>query len=139
VKLLEIKGIEADLPPVIETAPEKVKERSKEEVLDISLVTLQLEDGPRRGDLVEFDVSFQTGNTVSFSIPADRDDLVHAFKPGTRLQNLQCYSVVAVFSGSGVVSGKTKIVSGPNQGNYALDVTIDGESSTNSQNEDTAN
>jgi hypothetical protein len=135
VKLLEKHDIKADLPEVIETATDKVDERSKEEVLDISLVTLQLEDGPRRGDLAEFDVSFQTGNTVCFSIPAERKDLVEAFKPGTRLENLQCYTVVAVFSGSGVVSGKTKIVSGPNQGDYALDVTIDGESPEKGQNE----
>jgi len=135
VKLLEKHDIEADLPEVIETATEKARERSKEEVIDISLVTLQLEDGPRKGDLAEFDVSFQTGNTVCFSIPAERQDLVDAFKPGTRLQNLQCYTVVAVFSGSGVVSGKTQIESGPNQGDYALDVTIDGEPATNGQNE----
>ena len=135
VTLLEKHEIKADLPEVIGTATEKGDERSKDEVLDISLVTLQLEDGPRRGDLAEFDVSFQTGNTVSFSVPAERQDLVEAFKPGTRLQNLQCYTVVAVFSGSGVVSGKTKIVSGPNEGDYALDVTIDGESAKNGQNE----
>jgi tetratricopeptide (TPR) repeat protein len=133
VKLFEKKGMKADLPEVIETVTEKVDERSKEEVLDISLVTLQLEDGPRRGDLAEFDVSFQTGNTVCFSIPAERKELVEAFEPGTRLQNLQCYTVVAVFNGSGVVSGKTKIESGPNQGDYALDITIDGESAMISQ------
>jgi len=128
VNLLERKGIKADLPEVIETIAEKGRVQDKgEDVLDISLVTVQLENGPRIGDLVEFDVSFQTGNTVCFCIPAERKDLIEAFKPGTRLQNMQCYSVLAVFSGSGIVSGQTRIGSGPNQGDYALDITINGE------------
>ena len=90
-------------------------------------MTIQLENGPRVGDLAEFDVSFQTGNTVCFCIPAERKDLLDAFKPGTQLQNMQCYAVLAVFSGSGIVSGQTRIGSGPNQGDYALDITLNAE------------
>ncbi len=97
-----------------------------EEIIDINLISMTLQEGPRKGELVEFDVAFQTGNTVSFTVPADDEDLLEALKPGKRLMQMQCYSILAVFNGSGVVSGKTRITSGPKRGEYTLDVTIDG-------------
>ena len=75
---------------------------------------------------MEFEVTFQSGNTISVIIPADEKQLLEAFKPGLRLPSMQCYSLIAVFNGSGVVSGKSEITSGPKKGNYTMDITIDG-------------
>jgi len=128
---LEKRGIEADLPEVIETPDEKAARKKKEkkedeEVLDISSVGVQFQEGPLKGEMVEFEVTFQTGNTISVIIPSNRKDLLEALQPGLRLQDMQCYSLIAVFNGTGVVSNKSVITSGPKKGHYTLDITIDG-------------
>ncbi len=125
--LLVQEGIEAILPEVAVAPPDEPKEPTEEEdIIDINLISMTLQEGRRKGELVEFDVAFQTGNTVSFTVPADDEDLLEALKPGKRVPQMQCYSMLAVFNGSGVVSGKTRITSGPKRGDYTLDVTIDG-------------
>ena len=77
--------------------------------------------------MVEFQVTSQSGNTISVNIPGERRDLLDAFRPGLRLPELQCYSPIAVFKGKGVVIKKRKIWHGRSQGNYLLDITIDEE------------
>ena len=125
-KLLEKKGIKADLDQVDEGPLEKGEpEEQEEDDLEISSVSFQLEDGPRKGQEVEFDVSFHSGDTISIFIPANHKDLVDSFKPGIRLNEIQCFSSLAVLSVSGVISQQTRITTGPNKGGYALDIKID--------------
>jgi tetratricopeptide (TPR) repeat protein len=133
LEILDKEGIQADLPQIAVAPPEEVAQPKppkapvdEEDIIDINLVSMKLSEGPRRGEVVEFDVTFQAGNTVSFTVPSDDEDLLEALKPGKRLSQMQCYSMLAVFNGSGVVSGKTRITSGPKRGDYTLDVTIDG-------------
>jgi len=124
--LLEEKGIKTGLPQLDVASPASNKTGEEEEgFLDISSVNVQLDNGPRKGDMVEFEVTCQSGNTISVNIPAEQKDLVDAFRPGLRLPELQCYSPIAVFKGSGIVIRKRKIWHGRNQGNYLLDITID--------------
>jgi len=130
-KYLEKRGIEAALPEVVEAPQEraerkKKKKKKEEEVLDISSVGVQFQNGPLKGKMEEFEVTFQTGNTISVIIPSDRKDLLGTLEPGLRLKDMQCYSLIAVFNGSGVVSNKSVITSGPKRGHYTLDITIDG-------------
>ena len=133
LKYLEKRGIEATLPEVVEAPKEKAeikkkqkKKKKEEEVLDISSVGVQFQNGPLKGQMEEFEVTFQTGNTISVIIPSDRKDLLGTLEPGLRLKDMQCYSLIAVFNGSGVVSNKSVIGSGPKKGHYTLDITIDG-------------
>jgi tetratricopeptide (TPR) repeat protein len=134
-KYLEKRGIQTALPEVVETPQEKGETKKKkkkkakkkeEEVLDISSVGVQFQNGPLKGRLEEFEVTFQAGNTISIIIPSDRKDLLESFEPGLRLKEMQCYSLIAVFNGSGIVSNKSVISSGPKRGHYTLDITIDG-------------
>lgn len=132
-KYLEKRGIQAALPEVVEAPQEKeerkkkkTKKKKEEEVLDISSVGVQFQNGPLKGKMEEFEVTFQTGNTISVIIPSDRKDLLKTLEPGLRLKDMQCYSLIAVFNGSGVVSNKSVISSGPKRGHYTLDITIDG-------------
>jgi tetratricopeptide (TPR) repeat protein len=133
-KYLEKRGIQDALPEVTEPPQEKEvakqkkkKKKKEEEVLDISSVGVQFQNGPLKGKMEEFEVTFQTGNTISVIIPSDRKDLLKTLEPGLRLKDMQCYSLIAVFNGSGVVSNKSVISSGPKRGNYTLDITIDGD------------
>jgi tetratricopeptide (TPR) repeat protein len=121
--LLEKKGVEAELPPLVKTRP---KEEEEEDMsIDISSINVQLVEGPLKGESVELDVSFQADNNVSVIIPADKKDLLASLKAGTRLDHLQCYSPIGFFSGQGTVLGRTVIQEGPKKGNYLLDIAID--------------
>jgi len=123
---LERKGIKADLPKVVKATPGESKTKEKEsEDLELSSVSVQLEKGPRKGESVEFEVTFQSGNTISTIISANQKDLVDAFDPGLQLAEVQCYSPLAVFNTTGTVSKKAKIPSGPKRGDYSLDIKID--------------
>ncbi len=121
------QGIIVDLPQVDEPPPEEVESEEEKGVIDISSFAVQLASGPRKGQRAEFEVSFQSGNKVSTIIAAQQKDLVDAFEPGLRLSDIQCFSSIAVFNGKGVVSGLSKISSGPRRGDYSLDITIEGE------------
>jgi hypothetical protein len=126
--LLDKRGVKVDIPEIVErggTARRKRKE--EEEVLDISSVGVPLSTGPLKGETVEFEVSFQSGNTISIVVPSDKTQLLDAFRPGVKLKDMQCYSLIAVFNGTGVVSGKSEITSGPKKGDYTLDITISGD------------
>jgi len=123
---LQAKGIQADLPQVAEDAPKTDKaEEKEEEYLELSSISVQLESGPRKGEEIEFDVTFQSGNTVSVMVRAAQKDLVVAFEPGQRLTEVRCFSPLAVFGTSGTVSGKNKITSGPRKGDFTVDISVD--------------
>jgi len=124
--ILEKKGIKSKLPQVVQASSVADRSDDQEEVLDISSVRVQLEHGPDEGTVVEFDVSFQSGNIISVIVSAKQKDLADNFSLGIRLPDIQFYSPIAIFRGSGIVSGKTKIKSGPKRGDYMLDIKIDG-------------
>ena len=124
---LEKQGIKVDLPKVDEAPAEEGQPEEKEvDIIDISSVSVQLANGLRKGETVEFEVTFQLGNKISIIIPAQQKDLVDAFKTGLRLSEMQCFSPLAIFNARGIVSGLRIITSGPRRGDHALDITIDG-------------
>lgn len=122
---LEKRGIKTKLPEIVGASSVTDQSSEPEELLDISSVRVQLGHGPDKGSVVEFDVSFQSGNIISVIVSAKQKDLADTFSLGIRLPDIQFYSPIAIFRGSGIVSGKTKIKSGPKRGDYMLDIKID--------------
>jgi tetratricopeptide (TPR) repeat protein len=124
---LEKQGIKVDLPKVDEAPTEEGEPEEKEvDIIDISSVGVQLANGLRKGEMVEFEVTFQLGNKISIIIPAQQRDLANAFKTGLQLSAMQCFSPLAIFNARGTVSDLRIITSGPRRGDHALDITIDG-------------
>jgi tetratricopeptide (TPR) repeat protein len=125
ISSLEKEGVKVEIPEV-EKTPGPVKPGKKEEAfLEISAITIGFDGGRLKGQSVDFDVHFQSANTVSIVIPAAQKNLADAFQPGTRLSSIQCYSPITVFRTSGTVTGKDRIKQGPRQGDFTLDITID--------------
>lgn len=123
------RGIQADLPRIEEPTqakkrPTKREEEEEAEILALSSVTIHLPAGPRKGESIEFEVTFQSGNTISIVISSKEEALKEGFEQGLELTNIQCFSSMGVFNGSGTVSGKTLISSGPKRGDFAVDITI---------------
>jgi len=123
--ILDKEGFKADLPPVDDDAPESGRGGKKEEgYLDISSVSVSLDEGDSNAGSIELEVCFQTGNVISLLISDHEKHVFDAFKLGRRLNDMEYFSPMAVFKGSGTVSGKTQVKQGPKKGNYVLDITM---------------
>lgn len=97
---------------------------SDEDVLDISSIGIHFDSGPLKGQNCELDVSFQSGNNLNLIIPDKERGLIDHLETGTKLENIQFFSPIAILNGSGVVTAKNKIQSGPKAGSYSLDIAI---------------
>lgn len=95
-----------------------------DDILDISSVGITLDKGPTKGTEVELDVSFQTGNIISVIISKSEKDLLDNLKVGEKLDNVNFYSPIAIFRGAGIISGSTRIDSGPKEGDFCLDIKV---------------
>jgi hypothetical protein len=126
---LEKEGFKTEIPEVEikPSLPSKVKKKKEEIFLEISAVSIHLQGGPLAGQTMDFDVHFQSANTVTVLIPAGQKNLADSLVPGTRLNDIQCYSPITVFRSTGTISGTAKIKQGPRQGDYTLDITIDAD------------
>lgn len=126
---LEKEGFKPEIPELDKKhpLPSKVKKKKEEVFLEISAVSIHLQGGPLAGQHMDFDVHFQSANTVTVLIPAAQKNLADNLVPGTRLSDIQCYSPITVFRSTGTISGSAKIKQGPRQGDYTLDITIDAD------------
>jgi len=123
VEILKIKGIQRELTPV-SMEEETVQEPEDEEFIDISSIGIYFNSGSAKGKVVEFDVNFQSGNMLSLIISKTDAKTLELIKEGDALKDLQFFSPIAMFNGSGVVSAKSEIKSGPKQGDFCLDIKI---------------
>ncbi len=126
--ILEKKGLRKE-PAASEEPEGKADSRdefeSGEEFLDISAVAITFDNGPYKGEQIELDVSFQSGNIISLIISSKDEALIENMKVGVRLDDVHFYSPVAIFRGAGLVSAMTQIKSGPKKGDYSLDIKIE--------------
>lgn len=123
--LLEKRGTEVQLPMVPDADNDAVDEnRMDEDLIDISSIGITFESGPQKGRMVEMEVSFQSGNMISLIVSSKDRALIENLKVGFRLNDVQFFSPIAIFQGSGIVMAKTKINSGPKRGDYSLDIKI---------------
>jgi hypothetical protein len=131
--ILKKKGQNVTLPSSLSVAqPQSIAEdieaetaaESEEEFLDITSIGITFDNGARKGQMVEFDVNFQSGNMLSLIISKKDQEIIDGLKAGVKLKDMQFYSPIAIFNGAGVVSSKTQIKSGPKQGDFCLDIRI---------------
>ncbi|MBU0992371.1 MAG: hypothetical protein KJ737_07740 [Proteobacteria bacterium] len=123
--LIEKSGKSFDLDKVEESAETVLMpDEAVEEILDISSVGISLEKGVKSGSEIELDVSFQAGNVISVIISSKEKELIDNLKIGVKLNNVNFYSPIAIFRGSGIISASTKIDSGPKKGDYCLDIKV---------------
>jgi tetratricopeptide (TPR) repeat protein len=123
--LLDKKGLDIQLPAVPDADEGLVDEnRVDEDLIDISSIGITFDSGPQKGQMVEMEVSFQSGNMISLIVSSRDRELIENLKVGFRLNNVQFFSPIAIFQGSGIVLAKTNINSGPKRGDYSLDIKI---------------
>ncbi|MDD3951108.1 MAG: hypothetical protein PHW59_08255 [Desulfobacterales bacterium] len=99
-------------------------ETPDEDMVDINAVSFALDHGPLKEKKFELEVSFQSGNTISFIIPGEETSLLDNLTVGHKIGDVQFFSSIAIFEASALVSAKTEIKSGPKQGSFSLDLKI---------------
>lgn len=99
-------------------------EEEEEEVPDISSIVIIIDKGPQKGKEIELDVSFQTGNIVNVIMPGRDHERIKNLNIGFKINDIQFFSPIAIFKGSGIVSNMTHINSGPKKGDCSLDIKV---------------
>ena len=107
-----------------EPEPEVESEAGNEDVLDVNSIGISLDSGPQKGNVYEFKVRFQLGKVVSLLIPSREKDVIENFKVGNEIHDVQYYSNVGLFKGSGLVSAVKEITIGPLRGDYCVDIEV---------------
>jgi tetratricopeptide (TPR) repeat protein len=116
-------GIDRELTEVKVDA-DIAEEPQEEEYIDISSVGIYFNEGPAKGKVVELDVNFQSGNLLSIIVSKKDTKIIEHLNEGEPLNDLQFFSPIAIFNGTGEVSAKSMIKAGPKQGDYCLDIKI---------------
>jgi tetratricopeptide (TPR) repeat protein len=122
--MIHIPEIHQVKPQVYENDGFKIEEVEIEddEDLDIDSIGITFDSGPQKDQLFEFKVRFQLGNIVSLLIPGREKDLIENFKAGTTINDVQYYSNIAFFNGSGLITAVKEIKIGPLRGDYCVDI-----------------
>ena len=134
-EILQKRGVEAALPSLVAAKDAEATDdepamgieapvETDEEFLDITSIGITFDAGPRKGKMVEFDVNFQSGNMLSLIISKQENELIDTLQQGLELKEVQFFSPIAIFNGAGIVASKTKIKTGPKQGDYCVDIRI---------------
>ena len=123
---LKKKGIKKTLPEPKKTAKIDYPDfaEKEEEVPDISSIVIMLDKGPQKGKVIELDVSFQTGNIINVIMPGRDHGRIKNLNIGFKINDIQFFSPIAIFKGSGIVSNMTYIKSGPKKGDCSLDIKV---------------
>jgi len=124
LEILKNKGLQRELTAV--SVKEEVVQEAEEEdeLIDISSIGIYFNAGPAKGKIVEFDVNFQSGNMLSLIVSKKDAGTIESLNVDDTLSDLQFFSPIAMFNGSGVVAAKSQIKSGPKQGDFCLDIKI---------------
>ena len=126
IEMPDIEIEEAAVPDEIEIEiPASATESSDDdEILDINSIGITMESRSKEDETIELNVSFQSGNIISLLIPGRDTKILDYLEVDKILNNAQFYSPIAIFNGTGVVAAKTKITSGPRQGDYSVDIKV---------------
>jgi tetratricopeptide (TPR) repeat protein len=108
----------------IDSKKDIAEDSDDDEFLDISSIGIIMEDGPHKGKVFEYDINFQSGNQLNFIISEKDQDLINTLNEGQVLQNVQFYSPISILKSSCIISSKIMVSSGPNKGNYSIDIKV---------------
>jgi len=123
--LLKDKGIERTITDIeSEKTIEPDSEIEDEDIIDITGTRFVLPGGPKQGEKVDLEVSFQSGKYIQLIMPKKEKQLIKSIKLGDMLKEIIFYSPMAIFSGTGYVSKKKEINSGPKRGDFSLEIKI---------------
>jgi tetratricopeptide (TPR) repeat protein len=118
--ILKRKGINKKIPRRDAATADKATETREETVLDIISVIIEMDKGPQKGESLALDVSSQNGNMITLIVSGSNQGFIDNLEVGSKIDDIQFFSPIAIHRGSGVVSGKTHIKTGKKTGSYSI-------------------
>ena len=127
--IFDKEGSSIILPKLLESdvtilTEDEMNTEVDDEILEISAVGILIKNDSGQSQLREIDVSFQSGNILSLIFSKEEKEWIDSLKVGQVLNDIQFYSPIAMFAGTGAIASKTKIKSGPKKNDYCLDLKI---------------
>lgn len=115
-----------DIPKIRPSSVVEAREKKEkfQDILEISSISIELGQAPEENRIVEFEITYQLGNTISFIVDADDGELTERLKPGVDISCVHCFSSVSTFEAGGVISEKKEITSGPKKGHYMFRMAL---------------
>jgi tetratricopeptide (TPR) repeat protein len=110
--------------PEIKEEEQRETAAESEDVIDVNSIGITMDIGSQKGNVYEFKVRFQLGKVISLLIPSRDKDVVENFKIGSEINNVQYYSNIGLFNGSGLVAAVKEISIGPLRGDFCVDIEI---------------
>ena len=101
------------------------EEAAEEDPIEICSIEITPESGPKKGVPIELDVSAQTGNRLSVTVPSKDVAFIQDIEPGQALNDVQYFSHFVMFRGTGKVLAKRKLESGPRKGDFNLSLRME--------------
>lgn len=117
------KGIAADLPFPLKKSPGEQHDEELEP--EISMMTVEFEEGELKGRTEELKVTFQFSNLLSAIVPSSRRKLIDALAPDATLNRMGFYSPLVFFRGRGKVTSRAVLKHGPRKGDYLFDISYE--------------
>ena len=100
------------------------EESPDEEFIDVIAVKLTMEGDPDTSQETMFDVHYQRGSIFSVVVPKENQALLDYLKVGKEIAALELYSSSIIFTDRCLVCEKSKIISGPRNGDYSVCLKI---------------
>jgi len=95
-----------------------------EDIIEINSIELNITGGVREGESIGFDVITQSDNSISIVVPKKETELIKCLQVGNRINEIMCYSPIAIFSGFGIVVSNIIIKSGPDKGDSGITLRL---------------
>jgi tetratricopeptide (TPR) repeat protein len=118
------ENAQEQIPEPETSGAEQGESAVEEDVLDVNSIGITVDFGAQKGNVYEFKVRFQLGKVISLLIPSRDKDVIENFKIGSEIHNVQYYSNIGLFNGSGLVAAVKEITIGPLRGDYCVDIEV---------------
>jgi len=110
---------------------EKVEKEKKygpfdEGVIPIYSVDVPILDpsNPEELKILNFSVHSQSGDIVCILVPAKHITVIQSVIKDNRISDIRFYSDTSLFIGEGIIRSVSRIKSGPDKGNYLIEIHI---------------
>lgn len=100
------------------------EEDPDDELIDVMAVKLTMEGDANTSQETMLDVHYQRGSIFSVVIPKENEALLDYLKVGKEIAALELYSSSIIFTNRCLVCERSKIVSGPRNGDYSVCLKI---------------
>jgi hypothetical protein len=81
-------------------------------------------DKPYELKILNFSVRSQSGDILTVLIPANHISVIQSISSDNKISDIRFYSDTSLFIGEGIIQSVSRIKSGPEKGNYLIELRV---------------